>query len=96
MPRRKKVKVIVTLDLDTRTRRPNYYKLNKEMDSLGFRKFTPRDVALPHNTYYGEFYDDDLDIRELRRGIWAILRNLSLSPRRLFGGILKEWSLKSP
>jgi len=92
--RRDKVKVIITLDLDSR-RRPNYYRLNRQMNNLGFYKFTRRNVSLPHNTYYGEFYDEDLDITQLKRDIWDLLENLNLHPRRLFGGILESFSLSS-
>ncbi|HEY5122816.1 MAG TPA: hypothetical protein VIK14_03695 [Ignavibacteria bacterium] len=89
----KKVKIIFTLDLNTKSR-PNYYNLNKLMGELGFKKYSPREVDLPHNTYYGEF-NENINIKELREDIWDILNNLKLNPKRLFGGILSEWSLVS-
>ena len=87
-------KIIVTFDLEN-AETSDYEKAKKILSEYGLFPTSPKkDLQLPSTTLMGNF-DSNISADDIKIFIWNLFKENGLKPKRLLGGILQDWSIKS-
>ena len=92
-----KVKIIITFDLHN-AKPSQYEEAYSILEELGFQKVSPiKALSLPSTTVFGEMDLDKYEIRatDIRDFIWDYLKENKIKPKRVFGGILEDWAVRT-
>lgn len=87
----KKVWMIITIDSDSKSSTTE--ERRDILANHGFSELSPHsNIRLPETTYIGLFLDSEAGKAKVNE-IWEELKFANLEPRRILGGIIKDWKV---